>query len=300
MAVERISPVVMLPARPLGPGDGHAAAAAALPALEVLAQAAGAELAGLEAAVRPERADGSSSGSASSSAAAADALPDAMRLDQAALRQVAWSVPDTAQLALAWRATLLRAVEARTPLPDASRVTQDAPAAPRAEPGEPGAPATRPALPAAASLPGWLNVYAWGGMQAMLGLSAIDADDEPPPRRRAPVMVLRFALDVPGLGRVVAHLHLAAGGLMLDLAAETPALMQHLRDSLPGVAAAVARAELRLVRCRLIDVAGLAAQARMAAGLPASLALPPALFRAATALWSVLAPPLAAVSPPSR
>jgi hypothetical protein len=292
MAVERISPVVMLPARPLGPGDTPLPPELALPALEMLAQAAGAELAGLAAAARPERGDAGAASAGAPAAALPELLPEAMRLDQAVLRQVAWSVPDTSRLAGAWRATLLQAIDVRSALAEGTRGTE--PASTRADAAQAGT--SRPAPPAAGSLPGWINVYAWGGMQAMLGLWAIDADEEPPARRRAPVLALRFALDVPELGRIVAHLHLAAGGVLLDLAAETPALMQHLRDCLPAVAGAIARAELRLVRCRLIDVAGLAAQGRVAVGLPATLAPPPALFRAATALWGVLAPPLAVVA----
>jgi hypothetical protein len=294
MAIERISPVVMLPARPLGPGDAQVAADLALPALELLAQAAGAELAGLEAATRPAHGAEASPGAGSPAASAGQ--PGAMRLDQAALRQLTWSVPDTARLADTWRATLLRAVDPRAP--DAG-ARSPAPAAfvavAEASVGVPDAARPGPSLP----LPGWINVYAWGGMQVLLGLAAIDDDDQPPPRRRPGAPVLRFALDVPGLGRVVAHLHLAAGGLMLDLAAENAALMEHLRDSLPAVASALARAELRLLRCRLIDVAGLAARGRIAAGLPSGSAPAPALFRAATALWSVLAPPLAGIAPQS-
>jgi hypothetical protein len=64
------------------------------------------------------------------------------------------------------------------------------------------------------------------------------------------VPALRFALEVPGLGRIHACLHIAGGGVMLDLGAQTPALMQHLRACLPRLAAAIARAELRIARCR--------------------------------------------------
>jgi hypothetical protein len=312
MAVERISPVVMLPARPLGPGDAQVPTALALPALEVLAQAAGAELAGLEAAVRAQATDGAPAAAppaaqGTGAPANADALPGAMRFDQVALRQVAWSVPDPARLASTWRATLAHALENPANVAERGRAADTAAGAALAgqaiaDAASAGAGGSVARPVAAAALPGWINVYAWGGMQVMLGLAAIDGDEAPPARRRAPLPALRFALEVPGLGRIVACMHLAAGGLMLDLAAETPALMQHLRDSLPAVAAAFARAELRLLRCRLIDPAGLAAQARIATGLPPSLALSPALFRAATALWAVLAPPLAAVvvSPPFR
>jgi hypothetical protein len=110
------------------------------------------------------------------------------------------------------------------------------------------------------------------------------------------VAALRFALEVPGLGRIQACLHLAGGGIAIDLGAQTRGLMQHVRDRLPALAAAFARAELPIARCRLIDLAGLERGGLASTAPNAGLALAPTLFRAATELWSVLAPPLVAAA----
>jgi len=270
-------------------------AIAAEPALDVLVQAARASL---QAGAGDAAPDSSSARTAAGAACApaVDPLPDALRLDQRALQQLAWRVPDAARLALSWRAALLQSAGARGEAADArpgsGTIAQVADAtalalAPSPLParGAPGAPAM---------LPGWINVYAWGGMQALLGVATLEADEPAPPRRRVRVGALRFALEVPGLGRIQAGLHLAEGGIALDLGAQTRALMQHVRERLPALAAAFARAELPLARCRLIDLAGLERAGQANAGLPAGLVLAPTLFRAATELWSVLAPPLAA------
>jgi hypothetical protein len=322
--VSAVAPIPSpLPLQRPGPQDGDAVAsaagaipegAAAEPELALLAQVAQADavgpaLATLAAATVAQAVPGAGQGGLHGAQAGAgapatqggdaDALPAAMRLDQRALRQVAWRVPDTERLALGWRTTLLQALDARgnagARAPASAAFLADAPAAALA--ASTGAQlAARGAPGAPEALPGWINVYAWGGMRALLGVFALDADEpDPPPRRRRPgVSALRFALEVPGLGRIHACLHACEGGIALDLGAQTTALMQHVRERLPALAAAFGRAGLPLARCRLIDLGGLERQGHVATGVPAVLALSPTLFRAATELWAVLAPPLAA------
>jgi hypothetical protein len=299
-AVGAVPTLVPLPAA--GAQDGHAAtgqlpasllqAMAAEPALEGLAQAAavGAQVDPGDAAAAPSHAR------AAAGVPEGHGLPDAMRLDQRALQQLAWRAPDAARLALSWRATLLQAVGVRGESGDGrprggGTVAAADPATLSQASFTASAARAAPAVPTA--LPGWINVYAWGGMQAMLGVFALEVEEPPPPpRRRTRMGALRFALEVPGLGRIHALLHLADGGIALDLGAQSRALMHYVRERLPALAAAFARAELPLARCRLVDLAGLERGGQASAGLPAGIVLAPTLFRAATELWTVLAPPL--------
>jgi len=307
-AVAAVPTLAPLPAP--GAQDGRSAAGGlpppllqaivAEPALDVLAQAARTSVQDVTGAAAPDGSGARGGADAGGAGGPADyPLPDALRLDQRALQQLAWRAPDAARLALSWRSTLLRSAgprggptEAR---PSSGTGFPAGEAASLAPPLAlaPSAPASRGAPGAPALLPGWINVYAWGGMQALLGVATLEAEEAPPPpHRRARVGALRFALEVPGLGRIQACLHLAGSGIALDLGAQTRALMQHVRDRLPALAAAFARAELPLARCRLIDLAGLERGLQASGGLPAGVVLAPTLFRAATELWSVLAPPL--------
>jgi hypothetical protein len=274
---------------------------AAEPARETLAAAAGAVAQAAPGAQRDAggaQPFGTGAASAVAPREAPDPLPAALRLDQRALQQIAWRVPDTERLGLAWRSTLLQAADTRNAASEHALVALALPAgAPLAASGDAAAPLlARTAAGVPAELPGWINVYAWGGMRTSLGVFALDADEPGPParRRRARIGALRLALEVPGLGRIHACLHLFGGGIALDLGAQSAALMQHVRERLPALATAFGRAELPLARCRLIDLAGLERGGQAATGLGAAQALSPTLFRAATELWAVLAPPLAA------
>lgn len=193
------------------------------------------------------------------------ATPPGWQLDPLALRQVHGAAPDdAAALAVAWRAEIaqrLRSASAEIP----------------------GA-----ASPAAAS-PVWPP--AWLGLPVALSL-AIPLPDEdeqpghplPPGLRRAPA--LRIVVDLPRLGRVAAQLQLAVGGITLLLACMRREAAPALHQVLPALAAALRDAGVALLRCS-VQVGGLGGATTSAVPLgvlpPGSL-LPPALFRAATAV----------------
>lgn len=135
----------------------------------------------------------------------------AMRLDLAGLRTIAWTAPSAAALAVAWQ------VQA----------------------------AERLMFP----------VYVWsgakrGGLQMVLSL--VDWHEATPrsaPRRRRP-RAIQIELAHPLHGYITIEVKWRLGGIQLTLAVEAAAA-QAVRAMLPAVAAALSRANLRLVRVRL-------------------------------------------------
>lgn len=180
----------------------------------------------------------------------------AMRPDQVAwLRQVVWRPADTAALASSWRASMLVQLERHA----ASRAQADGSGAASVLAAEPGGPNPRDDFHAdllgrlqPAADPWLLAAYAWGGLRVMLRALAVDADGGPTHWRRGGAPALRVILELPGLGRVTVQLQLVADGVMLDLAADQPESLQPLRDRLPALVAALGRADLRVLRCRLM------------------------------------------------
>jgi hypothetical protein len=219
----------------------------------------------------------------------------AMRIDQVAwLRQVTWQAPDAAALASNWRALVASRV-ARPALRPTDVGDTAVPAVPAA-PTEDGL--SRPPQAPAPGDPWLFAVAAWGGMRVMLQLLAVDPDGSKPRRRPGTALALRVELVLAGAGRIVLQLQLVPAGLLLDLGIEHEAAQQPLREMLPALVAAVARAELRVVRCRLLRVpaASFPAGSGSTPGprLPAAAfdtTLPPAVFRAAAEIVAVLAVP---------
>jgi hypothetical protein len=218
----------------------------------------------------------------------------AMRVDQLVMRQIAWQAPDPAALAASWRALVHGRWRS-----EALRPAGDDPLSgnyqPRTvDPGDADA-----ALPADSER--WtFPVYAWGGLQLMLRLVQTDEEEEGRPgvlkRMRRPA--LRVEVRLPGIGRVVMQVRWVAGGVELGLATERADALASLRDLLPQMAATMARADLRLVRCSFSH--GLAREHEIERPFtpqlgPAS-AVPPGLFRAAAEVVVLLA----GVSPTSR
>lgn len=137
----------------------------------------------------------------------------AMRLDLAELRTIAWAAPNAAALAMAWQ---VQASE-------------------------------RAVFP----------VFVWSGAQRgglQMTLRLIDPDEEEaagmPPRRARRSRCVRIELSHPSLGHIVIDLRWRLGGIQLTLGVETAAAGA-VRAALPAIIAALARANLRLVRVRL-------------------------------------------------
>jgi hypothetical protein len=184
-----------------------------------------------------------------------EAEQTAMRPDQVAwLRQVVWRPPNPAAMASAWRGRLLSQVQRQAPQPDPEDEAPAGNAAAAAAPLLNEAMANPFAKPLSLADPWLLIAYAWGGLRVML--RALPADPDPdhgaPLHQREPApLALRVMLELPGLGGVTLQFQLTADGVLLDLAAERAEALQPLRNLLPEIVAALARAKLRVLRCRL-------------------------------------------------
>jgi len=233
----------------------------------------------------------------------------AMRPDQGAwMRQMVSRPPDALALAASWRTTMLSQLQQL----GAPQVGADAASDPGAWasaglavlrssdfPGNGHAPGD--GRPGFGDNPWLLTAYAFGGLRVLLRLLVVDPDsgNDPPAKRRATTIALRLALVLPDLGGVVVQLQLVSDSAMVDLVAEHAEALQPLRERLPAVASGIARAGLRVLRCRvsggLIGIGGSsalpmptsahAAGQALAQALRSFLtpgdALPLALFRAA-------------------
>lgn len=173
----------------------------------------------------------------------------AMRLDQAALQQFIPRTPDAAALAASWR-MLARSLAAG------------------------GRSGSADVFDASTPL-----VCYWSGVQVRV--RAIESDHEDAPSR-VPRRYRRLALLVrissPALGQMELRVHWVEQGVALAVHVENAQAEQALQAATPAIAAAIARADLRLTRCRI--VLGLAPAPAAPAAISAA-ALPPALFRAA-------------------
>ncbi|NMG34587.1 hypothetical protein GRF61_09045 [Azoarcus sp. TTM-91] len=215
---------------------------------------------------------------------AANAEPAAMRLDQAALRQISWHVPDPATLAQGWRHLVL-GVGMDEPLARAQLAGMQAMFAPAA-----GLADTAPNV-APAQVERWIfPVFAWGGVPAMLRVLPVEEEEGTPPRRRLRTYALRLELVLPGLGHVVIQVQGGGGGVQLSLGVERREGMPTVRDALPAIATAMASADLRLLKVALMHgqpPITVPALAGLSPGTAAA-ALAPGLFRAAAEVAVVL------------
>ena len=157
----------------------------------------------------------------------------AMRLDPAVMRQIIWRVPDAAALAAMMRETVV--VHSSSP-------------------GE-----------------SWfLPVPAWGPMPLLLRLVVAPEREPRAARTRRRRMGLQVELSSPTFGPIVLELHVAPDGAELMAACEERAAALLVRDSLPAIAAAVARTGVRLVRARVLQGRAAAARIREIPAVPQS------------------------------
>lgn len=164
----------------------------------------------------------------------------AMRLDQTAMQRISLLLPEAATLALAW---YMRVRERGVAL--AAALPQSAPgllAAPL------GAQSVPPVAPGAERLA--FPVFAWGGLPALLWL--VPADEDPKRRgRRRTVLALRIELALPVLGPVAVQVVCEGLGVTLALVVEREDGVQAVRETLPAIAAALAKAGMRLTKCSI-------------------------------------------------
>lgn len=220
----------------------------------------------------------------------------AMRVDQAALlRQVVPARPDAAALASSWHAMALDHLERHATFPGQGFELR-LPANLLMESGAFAMGATSNAAPPVPSAEQWLfSPLAYGSHRMML--TVLDADDEDTPsqhkqkRRRAAIALLLESV-LPGIGRVVIRMQLVSGGVALDLHCEEKAVAM-VRKLLSDIVAALARAGLRLVRCRLMrnPPLGTLTGVNLRTDVSSALALPSSLFRAAAEVSLLLSSP---------
>jgi hypothetical protein len=195
---------------------------------------------------------------------------NAMRLDQAALSRIAWRMADGESLAQIWQTQAQSRWGERPEL--ATQALLPAPGSSFELPTPADSEyAWRPPSRERDSLP----VYFWDGRPMTLGLAIAGDERSKTPKRRRP-LVLWLEIETDSLGRVVIQVQGAGEAIVLAIAVEQPTAVQVVRDSVPAVAAALARAKIRVARCRLL--------------------------RGATALWCLTVPPARAsnVSPESE
>ncbi len=207
----------------------------------------------------------------------------AMRPDQVFMaRQMAWPVWDGASLASAWR-TMVRAYGAQlTALQQQGRAQASHGSFLMTgwQGGTPGAQAN-PAVQQNALL--W-HPEAWrfvlpgpGGQQMALRLLA-GHGDAPPSRRRRAKAALRLEVVLADGSHATVQLEMVDGVLM-ELAAEHPRAVAHLRHALPALQRAIEQAGLRLTRASVR--LGLWPATPLQQYTPqVSAALPPSLFSA--------------------
>ncbi len=231
----------------------------------------------------------------------------AMQLDQAALSQIAWRLSSAAELARSWQSL----AQSRWSALAAHDETGDAPT--RAPPSAAYSQADG-AMPSPTSaqrlsyMDRWLfPVHARNGVQMLLGLAQSEDEPEHDARRRRR-LALVLVLEPVGLGRIVLHVQWMSDGIQLLIAIEQPNSAQVIREATRTIASALSRADLRLVRCLLVQ--GSAAPSRVRAAPPRlsraqlqrdgySSGLYRALAEVALVLMD-LAPGPAAVIPASR
>lgn len=173
----------------------------------------------------------------------------AMRLDQAALRQMAWQAPDPAALARSWHDLALDRWGTRA----AMRHYGGELHTPTTMLGPP--PFREPAtMSQATMLDRWLvPVYAWGGVQMMLGLIYREPRERKGKARRPRGPLLRLELTPPALGFVVLHVHWLIGGIELTISIEQPHAVKLVRDALPRMAQRLSEAGIALADLRLMQ-----------------------------------------------
>lgn len=168
----------------------------------------------------------------------------AMRLDQAALRQMTWQAPNPAALAKSWHGLALDRWGTQLSMrPSGATV-------PTTMIGPP--PFREPAGTAAPAMEPWLlPVYAWGGVQMMLGLIYGGQRERKGRARRQQSPLLRLELAPPALGPVVLHVHWLTGGIDLTISVQQPHAAELVQQALPRIAQSLAQAGVVLADLRL-------------------------------------------------
>jgi hypothetical protein len=218
----------------------------------------------------------------------------AMRFDQLALAcQVTPALPGAVSIAASWRAIALNQLEKHGALPG-KVVELHMPARLLAENG-----VTRSGrIRDAGQWPFAPDGY--GSFRAMLTVLDAEEDNSASKQKwksRRAVIALLLESILPDIGRIVLRMRLASGSVVLDVYCEEKA--KELAYKLqPDIISAIARAGLRVSRCRRIRnlLAGVSGNtssgvASLQSDVSSELALPLPLFRAAAEVLLLLSSP---------
>ena len=206
-----------------------------------------------------------------------------MRLDQLALRQIAWPRHTPETLSTAWRAQVIASLGQKdapaTSLPLGLLPTLDSPAKRQNEIDSMLRDADR-----------WIfTVPAWEGLRVLLRLIDVDTERPRTPRRQCMVGLL-LEFELPGFGRMNVQIQLGGRDVILLFWIEDIAV-QLVRNALPAIASALACIGLRLRSCRLASSKGndIALPSWNGNDLPlVRQALTTALFRSGTEVMQTL------------
>jgi hypothetical protein len=210
------------------------------------------------------------------------AAPDgaAMRPDQVLIaRQVAWPASDGAALAAAWRG-LVQAHGTQLAARERQAQAGQLPAGLLATLHEPRQPHQPRAQDAGVPADPWrFTVHTRGPREQHLRVITGEPE-QPPGRRRRSRAALRLELVMDDGAAVALQVEPTPAGLVIELCAPDPALLERLRALQPGLEEAVARAGLLVLRWRYhVGIAAGSAHARTpSADAAALLTLP--VFRA--------------------
>lgn len=211
----------------------------------------------------------------------------ALQPDQAAMRHLARSRIDAPVLAAAWRAQVLSRLGQRASVPAvAAPITATPEAAMLSTALRPNASESRLLLPTPS-----LQLYAWPEMPLWLRVLGPLGAAAARQRLRAR---LRLALALPRLGPLVLEVDVQDDAVGLVLCAHDEGTLAALRTVSAPLAAALARAGLRLARCQVVvrpQDGDKAMRDEGWHGVATQAAVPEPLFRAATELLAVLVSP---------
>ncbi len=206
-------------------------------------------------------------------------------------RQLVWHMPDAATLAASWRVMVATYGAQRAAMQEQGRGLHVAANLFMAEPN-PDALRDNQRAPLLMDTEAWrFAVYGWGGQRLTLRVLASRQDEQGTPKRRRGKLALRLELVLPEGGRAVVQIELFGEGIAVDLASADASALPQLRRMLPELGAAIARAGLHIVRCRIgLDVPALRAHDHASAQLNAAN-LPLGVFRAMAEVASLLSRP---------
>lgn len=180
-------------------------------------------------------------------------LSSAMRPNQLFARQLTWHPPDAAMMAASWQVMVRTYGQQRAAWLEQAKGQHVPSSLFMADHNASAVREGRPGLPLVTEMEPWrFAVFAWGAERLVLKVVVHDDEEDPARARKRTRVALRLELMLPGLGRVIIQLEPASSnGVLMEVGAAHTSAMQHMRETLPQLAALVNRYGLTVVRCHL-------------------------------------------------